>query len=263
MFLSFPHRINRALVLKLIDSGAVRNLEDLADYFVPKELPAGKRIHQIAVFRSINYGIFDEFVRLGLIESVEGRLHTTPRLKEVTYAIGISLTAIAQYTENSIHLQPVFGPPDASQVIKADVFVLMPFDIALRPVYEDHIAAICASLNLTVARADDVFAASVIVKDVWNAINNARIVVADCTKRNPNVFYEIGLAHTIGRPTILMAQSIEDIPFDLRHIRCLIYEYTPRGMASFGEAFRRTLQNESEKAMAGFQLRDDLEEDSA
>jgi len=260
MFLSFPHRLNRAFVLKLIDNGLVRNLEELANYFVPQELPAEERWHQMAMFKSMNHGIFRDFDRLGLIESTDEGLRTTPRLKEISYAIGISLTDLARYTEYSVHLQPVFGPPDASQA-RVDVFVLMPFDIALRPVYEDHIAAVCASLNLTVARADDFFAANVIVKDIWNAINNARVVVADCTNRNPNVFYEIGLAHTIGRPTILMAQSIEDIPFDLRHIRCLIYDYTPRGMTHFCETFRKTLQHEIGKIGVQAQIRDDLEEE--
>jgi hypothetical protein len=47
----------------------------------------------------------------------------------------------------------------------------------------------------------------------------SRVVICDCTGRNPNVFYEIGIAHTLGREVILITQNPEDIPFDLRHLR--------------------------------------------
>jgi hypothetical protein len=43
------------------------------------------------------------------------------------------------------------------------------------------------------------------------------------SERNPNVFYELGLAHAIGKPAILVAKTEEDIPFDLRHVRVIVY----------------------------------------
>jgi hypothetical protein len=110
------------------------------------------------------------------------------------------------------------------------------------PVYEDHIKPTCASLGLTVRRADDFFTADAIVEDIWKAIVSARLIVADCTDRNPNVFYEIGLAHTIGKPTILLTQRAEDIPFDLRHLRYITYQLTPRGMKEFETKFKQTVQ---------------------
>jgi hypothetical protein len=70
----------------------------------------------------------------------------------------------------------------------------MPFLERLRPVWEDHIRKAAADAGLTVARADDFFTADSVVREVWNAIFHAKAVVADCTGRNPNVFYEIGLA---------------------------------------------------------------------
>jgi hypothetical protein len=39
--------------------------------------------------------------------------------------------------------------------------------------------------------------------DVWNSIYSSSIIIADCTGRNPNVFYELGIAHTLGKPVIL------------------------------------------------------------
>ncbi len=55
------------------------------------------------------------------------------------------------------------------------------------------------------------------------------LVIADLSGQNPNVFYEVGIAHTLGKPVLLLSQSIEDVPFDLRHRRVLPYEYTPIG----------------------------------
>ena len=49
------------------------------------------------------------------------------------------------------------------------------------------------------------------------------MVVCDCSDRNPNVFYEIGIAHTLGKEVVLITQSKDDIPFDLRHIRYVQY----------------------------------------
>ena len=80
------------------------------------------------------------------------------------------------------------------------------------------------------------------MKDVWSAIHAAQVIVADCTGRNPNVFYEIGLAHAIGRHTVLISQSIDDIPFDLRHLRIIAYEYTPRGMKAFANTLVETIK---------------------
>ena len=79
--------------------------------------------------------------------------------------------------------------------------------------------------------------------DVWAVVYQSRVVIADCTTRNPNVFYEIGMAHTVGKPVILITQNEDDVPFDLRHIRYITYEYTPPGMVSFEASLTKTIQN--------------------
>jgi hypothetical protein len=100
---------------------------------------------------------------------------------------------------------------------------------------------VVAAIGLTVKRADDFFTAHSIMADVWNAICGSRAIIADCTGRNPNVFYEIGVAHTIGKPVILTTQSRDDVPFDLRHLRYIEYEYTPPGMRQYEAALTETL----------------------
>ena len=138
-------------------------------------------------------------------------------------------------------VRPFWGRPNHVQR-KHDIFVLMPFLARLKPVYDDHIKNVASGLELTVARADDFFSAHSVMADVWSGIFDARVVIADCTERNPNVFYEIGLAHVLGRPAILITQSPDDVPFDLRHVRFIHYTFTPIGMADFEKALGETLR---------------------
>ena len=110
-------------------------------------------------------------------------------------------------------------------------FIVMPFSVEpLNIVYEDFVRPTIADrCHLRPERGDDVFGSNVIMDDIANSIRRARLIIADLTGRNANVFYEVGIAHALNKPALLMTQSIEDIPFDLRHRRALIYEYSPRG----------------------------------
>lgn len=133
----------------------------------------------------------------------------------------------------------VLGSP--SKKYTYDVFVLMPFSLNLKPIYDDHLKKVAKNLNLSIARADDFFSQNSIMHEVWSAITQAAILIADCTGKNPNVFYEIGIAHAIGKPVILITQNQDDVPFDLRHIRYIQYEYTPSGMIKFENALTTTI----------------------
>lgn len=133
----------------------------------------------------------------------------------------------------------MLGKPDSRYTY--DVFVLMPFVEELKPVYDDHIKEAIKKFNLSIARADDFFSHNAIMNEIWSAIYYSKIIIADCTFKNPNVFYEIGLAHAIGRPVVLMTQNPDDVPFDLRHIRYIHYNNTPRGMKKFEETLSLTV----------------------
>ena len=114
---------------------------------------------------------------------------------------------------------------------KMTAFVVMPFGPEdLQVVYGDYVKpAIEALCSLKCVRGDDMFGSNVIMDDVRNAIEHAEIVVADLTGQNANVFYEVGIAHALNKPVLLMAQALDDVPFDLRHRRVLIYDYSPHG----------------------------------
>lgn len=109
-------------------------------------------------------------------------------------------------------------------------FVLMPFGIKdLEDLYNEFLMPVLEGCALDCARGDDIFGSNVVMEDVRTAIEKADLVIADLSGQNPNVFYEVGIAHTLGKPVLLLAQSIDDVPFDLRHRRVLPYEYTPVG----------------------------------
>jgi hypothetical protein len=108
-------------------------------------------------------------------------------------------------------------------------FVLMPFAAELQPVYDDHVRPTIERAQLRCERADDIKGPSVITWDIWERVNRARFLVADLTNQNPNVFYELGLAHAISKDVILLTQSMDFVPFDLKPLRCIPYEFTPRG----------------------------------
>ena len=128
--------------------------------------------------------------------------------------------------------------PSPSTAVKSPVqsdklqcFIVMPFgDENLQIVYEDFVKPVleqeCA---LRVERGDDVFGSNVVMDDIRSSIEVADIVIADLTGKNANVFYEVGICHALQKPVLLLAQSMEDVPFDLRHRRVLLYSYTPRG----------------------------------
>lgn len=151
---------------------------------------------------------------------------------------------------HDIGAKPIFGPPQVSEEM-SEVFVLMPFSDKLLPIFEDSIKPTVVKAGLTVKRADDFFSAKSVMSQVWSAIYNASIIIAECTGRNPNVFYEIGIAHTLGKSTILISQQADDVPFDLRHIRYIAYEYTPRGMNILNEKLLNTLIAEKSQLTSG------------
>lgn len=162
-------------------------------------------------------------------------------LADLQEVLGLSLSELAEDQRgSSIRVRPIFGARWPSRDENAtDVFVLMPFDPQFAPVFQDHILKICTDLCLDCKRADNIFGSADIISDVWALINNSKLLIADCTTRNPNVFYELGIAHTLGKNVIIITQNTDDIPFDIRHIRYIKYDFTPRGMIEFEETLKK------------------------
>jgi len=115
----------------------------------------------------------------------------------------------------------------------------MPFD----EYYQDIIAPAARSVGLDVVRADEIYDVRPIMDDIVRGIINADVIVAEVTTRNPNVNYELGMAHALGKPVVIISQSVDDIPFDYRHVRAILYD-TKRSTwtTQLGKKLATTLQ---------------------
>ena len=103
------------------------------------------------------------------------------------------------------------------------VFVVMPFAPEFGDVYELGIRPACEASGTVCERVDEQIFLESILDQIYKQIERADIVVAEMTGRNPNVLYEVGYAHGMGKPVILLTKSAEDIPFDLRHYPHVVY----------------------------------------
>lgn len=106
-------------------------------------------------------------------------------------------------------------------------FVLMPFDPEFSSVYSDLIKPALENAGYEVERADEPLERQNVLRTIVRRIYEAELIVADLTGGNPNVFYELGIAHGLGRPTVLITQASDgtpsDVPFDLRSYRIEFY----------------------------------------
>jgi hypothetical protein len=144
------------------------------------------------------------------------------------------------FDDSTLRVNPVFGAPPNDEQFKCDVFMVMPFRDHLDVPYRQVIIPALESLNLRVKRGDDFRTQQPVMTDIWAAICASRMVVAECTEVNQNVYYELGIAHTLGKPTIMIAQDISNIPFDLRHLRHIIYENSDAGHIKLEMELKRT-----------------------
>lgn len=110
--------------------------------------------------------------------------------------------------------------------IAGNCFVVMPYGVKKLPNgndfdwdvhYRDVLAVAISEAGMTPVRADDIYGAQPLIERVWRGIQEAEVVVADLTGRSPNVLYELGLAHVIGKRLILLTMDAEDVPADLAH----------------------------------------------
>lgn len=103
-------------------------------------------------------------------------------------------------------------------------FVIMPFAEPINSYYRPIISRAITEAKLKPLRGDDSEISAAIFQQIWDSINGSAVCVADLTGQNANVMYELGLAHALGKPAVLMVQETNDIPFDLRHIRHIVYD---------------------------------------
>lgn len=106
-------------------------------------------------------------------------------------------------------------------------FVVMPFGKGFDNVYRSLFKPAIESLGYLCVRQDERKTVNKhILDDVIENIHRASLVICDITTRNPNVFYELGIAHCLNKPVLILTQSMRNLPFDVRFFR--ISRYNPR-----------------------------------
>lgn len=104
-------------------------------------------------------------------------------------------------------------------------FVMMPFAQPLGGYYTTIYQPAIDRAKLKSVRADaEIYGTGKIVDQIWSGINAARVLVAELTGRNPNVLYELGIAHALHKPVVLVSSNEQDVPFDVRHVRVIYYD---------------------------------------
>ena len=125
-------------------------------------------------------------------------------------------------------------------------FVVMQLD---PPEYEelfnDAIVPVCDRMGLEAFRSSQTYCPGLVIADIQRQIRESRVIIAEITPVNPNVYYEVGYADAIGKPVILIADSgkLERLPFDVRAFRTLFYENTIGGKSKVEKTLTEFLRN--------------------
>jgi len=106
---------------------------------------------------------------------------------------------------------------------------MMPFNAAFNTVHEG-IRRACSAAGYRCLRVHDIWEESTVIQDIFNLILRTHVVVVDFTGKNPNVLYETGIAHTLGKYVIPISQSLYDFPFDMGHVRILKFFLNGEGI---------------------------------
>lgn len=128
---------------------------------------------------------------------------------------------------------------------KPKAFVVMHFGVNYDALYQDVIKNVCENNGYSVYRADEGLDTGLILNDIISAIQNSALVIADITPDNPNVFYEVGFAHALNKPTILLNEKNqrEKLPFDISGFRTIFYDNTIGGKKIVEEKLTQFIQN--------------------
>ncbi len=197
------------------------------------------------LLRSLSWG--DEDYDGNVLEVLRGIVERDPRALVVIEQYvdrnfpGESTYISAKPAERKISFAPnVFAVPDLDVELDL-VAVMMPFSAEFSGVFQAMEGASTAC-RLRCLRADSIWEESTIIQDVFNLIFRAQVVVVDFTGKNPNVLYETGIAHALGKHVVPITQAMDDVPFDMRHHRVLKYLKNGEGLAALQSQLTKKLK---------------------
>lgn len=131
-----------------------------------------------------------------------------------------------------------------AETAKPKAFIVMQFTEEFNALYNEVIKPTCETYGFECIRADDIYSNGLIIDDITKSIKESSIIIADITPNNPNVYYEVGFAHGIAKPTILLSdKKREQLPFDVSGFRTLFYDNTIGGKSIVETRLKKHLEN--------------------
>jgi hypothetical protein len=207
--------------------GAFRNVKSFAEV---EEFYGGKRIPEDEFFLntltrefSIPKDRVDVFAKVFLENLRFLRSFSAGPPTSVGTAVGTATVAGISTPPEKVPSPIVSKEPRVREFLDT-CFVMMPFGEWFDRYYQEIYVPAIKEAGLEPVRADELFTTGSVVEQIWEQIEKAKLLLADLTGKNANVFYELGLAHAAGRPVAFTSAVVEDVPFDLRHLRVIIYD---------------------------------------
>lgn len=262
-FQFFPYRSSSYLTRFFVDldldyvhDGSTRRvwvryvLDELNNKQSPDNMPSPEMVKIIEYLLHPDHFLFDDKVdREKALETISSALKTNDLTISVQANGTIRLlpangefvsTSFEEIpTERLITFKPSVFQVPSKKLNKKLISVMMPFNAGFNGTYS-AITRVADYMSLECLRADDIWDNSTFIQDIFDLIFCSNVVVVDFTGKNPNVMYETGIAHTLGKTVIPITQSLNDIPSDLGHHRALKYYPNNEGLRNLSnELYKR------------------------
>lgn len=258
---STPHQRTEAL------TAAFRNVPDFASV---EKFYQGKRIPEDEFFFNTltrEFGVPRERVDQFAIVFVENLRFLRAFSSNVSGGdeSNLAVEPFASTQPEKVSSPVVLKEPRSREFLDT-CFVMMPFGEWFDRYYQEIYAPGINEAGFEAIRGDELFHTGSVMEQIWEQIEKAKILLADLSGKNPNVFYELGLAHAARKPVVFTASNLDDVPFDLRHLRVIIYdirepEWASRLRASVADYLRNAAREPTKSIPHPF--RGSAEEDAA
>lgn len=130
----------------------------------------------------------------------------------------------SSFAQRQPYVPPADEQVEGTRTFLDTCFVMMPFGQWLDQYYREIFVPAIKDAGMEPVRGDELFSTGSVIEQIWDQVQRAKVLLADLSGKNANVFYELGLAHAACKPVVFTTSSLEDVPFDLRHLRVVTYD---------------------------------------
>ena len=132
--------------------------------------------------------------------------------------------AQSSFSQRQPYVPPADEQVEGTRTFLDTCFVMMPFGQWLDQYYREIFVPAIKDAGMEPVRGDELFSTGSVIEQIWDQVQRAKVLLADLSGKNANVFYELGLAHAACKPVVFTTSSLDDVPFDLRHLRVVTYD---------------------------------------